>query len=355
MRQFCTRMMFVAVILAGSSAVAQNTYQLFGPVDIRVSTNTSPTPFGTATVNLNCPAGAPITATISSSPTANDGGGYANVFTDNYIGLTVGSNARVNICRNGYTDAPEGGTDCFNTAYTSAYSGLNGQDPDTFVATYGVPAFDISTNFSPGPLQAEFQLLDFGVTLGSSSVWLITNCTQTGIAPGGSVTGNPIPSTAPTTNQLTQTFPFDSTVGQRVEFTADYSAAFAADTLTIVNNTTPAVNNQGLTPSAWPAVVNGTSFATTVCVPDSGELDASGNPLCKLSTIQCTNSVNSTPAGDNCPQSTAKNIRMFHEFDAPPADVTNLPSGTGLGFLMGSDGWPASSCVFVGPDVSAES
>jgi hypothetical protein len=208
---------------------------------------------------------------------------------------------------------------------------------------------DVSANFSPGPVQAEFELMDFGVSLGSSSVWLITNCTQSGIAPGGSQTGNPIPSTAPTPSELTQNFLFDSTLGQRVEFTADYSAAYASQSLTIVNNTIPVVNNQGLAPSAWPAVVNGTSFATTVCVPDSGEVDASGNPLCKLSTIVCTNSLSSTPAGENCPQSTAKNIRMFHKFDASATAVTNLPPGTGLAFLMGSDSWPASSCVFVGP------
>ena len=350
MRQLCTRMTFAAVLLACTLAAAQNTYQIFGPVDTRTSTNTTLTPFGTSTVNLNCPAQTPISATVSSSPTADNSGAYANVFSDNYIGLAIGSNARVNICRSGYTDAPEGGTDCFNAAYTSAYSGLTGQDPDTFAATYGVPALDVSANFSPGPVQAEFELMDFGVSLGSSSVWLITNCTQSGIAPGGSQTGNPISSTAPTPSELTQNFPFSSTSGQRVEFIADYSAAFASQSLTIVNNTIPVVNNQGLSPSAWPSVVNGTSFATTACVPDSGEVDASGNPLCKLSTILCTNSLSSAPAGDNCPQSTAKNIRMFHEFDALPTAVTNLPLGTGLGFLMGSDSWPASSCVFVGPE-----
>jgi hypothetical protein len=350
MKQFATGMILAAMMLAGPSVLAQNTYQLFVPVDSRVSTYSVPTPFGSATVNLSCPSGAPITAVLSSAPTVNSQGGYANIFTDNYIGLTVNSSSRVNVCRNGYTDAPEGGTDCFNTAYTSAYGGLAGQDPDSFASLYGVPALDISSNFSPGPIQANFELLDFGVSLASSSVWLITNCTQTSIAPGGSVTGNPVSSTSPTPDQLTQNFPFDSTVGQRVEFIADYSAAFNAQTLTIADNTIPTVTNQALSPAAWPAVVNGTSFATTLCVPDLGEVDASGNPLCKLSTILCTNGMNSTPAGDNCPQSTAKNIRMFHEFDAPSSAVTNLPSGTGLGFLMGSDNWPASSCSFIGPE-----
>jgi len=352
MKRLCVTMMLAAEMLLCTLAVAQNAYQLFGPVDTRPSTYTTPTAFGTQTVNLTCPAGVPITAIISSSPTmtGSDTCGYANVFTDNYIGLTVNSCGRVNICRNGYLSAPEGGTNCFNTAYTTAYTGLNGQDPDTFVATYGVPALDISADLFPGANEAKFELLDFGVSLGASSVWLITNCTQNGIAPGGSQTGNPISATSPTPSQLTQPFLFDSTTGQRVEFTADYSVAAGSQTLTIVDGTTPTVSNQGLSPLLWPAIVNGTSFATTTCVPDLGLLDPSGNPLCTVSLIQCTNSMNSTPAGDNCPQSTARNIQMFHVFDAAPASVTNLPQGSGLGFLEGSDSWPGSSCVFVGPE-----
>lgn len=339
-------MLFLATVFSTASAFTQTAYQLFGPVNTRPSTNTAITAFGTSTLNLTCPG--TVTAIITSSKTNTN----ANVFTDNYIGLTVNSNNRVNICRQGYSDAPEGGTDCFNQAYTSAYQTVVGQNPDNFVATYGVPALDISADLPPNATsQAKFELLDFGVTLGSSSVWLITNCTQNGIAPGGSLTGNPISSTTPPAEQLTQTFAFDSTTNQRVEFTADYSAAQSSGALNIVDGTTPVVSNQGLSPALWPAIVSGTSFATTTCVPDNGELDSNNNPLCKLSTIVCTNSQSSTPAGDNCPQSTAKNVRMFHTFDAPSNSVLNLPPGTGLGFLMGSDQWPlGGSCVFVGPE-----
>ena len=176
--------MFLAVVLTATAVVAQNTYQLFGPVNTRPSSYTTPTAFGTATLNLQCPASP--TAILSSSPTATNST-YANVFSDNYIGLTVNGGTRKNVCTNGYTDAPEGGTDCFNQAYTSAYSGLLGQDPDNFVATYGVPALDISADLA-GTTQAKFELLDFGTSLGSSSVYLITNCAQSSIAPGGSIT-----------------------------------------------------------------------------------------------------------------------------------------------------------------------
>jgi len=350
-------MLFLALTVTAIAGQAQNSYQLFAPVNTRLSTNTTPTAFGTLTVNLNCTV-TPITASVSSSSsTSASPSGY--VFSDNYIGLTVNTLSRKNICTGGFTDAPEGGTDCFNSAYTSAYPTVLGDDPDTFVSTYGVPGLDISSDFaavpSGTPFQAKFELLDFGTALGSSSVWLNTNCTKTGIAAGGSITGNPV-----TPNTPTQTFSFDDIAGQRVQFIADYSAggSTVAPDITVQPNTFPVVNNQGLTPSAWAAIVKGTSFATTSCVPDSGEVDSSGNPLCKFSTILCTNTgtpEGSTPAGDNCPQSKSKDVRMFHEFDAasntfspPPNGI--LPPGTGIGFLMGSDNWPGSSCVFEGPE-----
>ncbi len=114
------------------------------------------------------------------------------------------------------------------------------------------------------------------------------------------------------------------------------------------------MSNQGIEPSAWPGVVQGTSFSTTACIPDTGAVDPSGNPLCLFSTIQCTytlpDGTTSTPAGDNCPQSTAKNVQMYHKFDSTSPLVTNFPKGTGLGFLEGSDSWPSMSCAFVGPE-----
>ncbi len=143
------------------------------------------------------------------------------MFADNYIGLSVNGSATVDVCSGGYYDTQN---NCFNGAYTGQYSGLTGDDPDNFVALYGVPPLNISSDLQPGSVQAEFQLLDAvpGVSQGSSSVWLITNCTQNGVAPGGNITGNLISST---TSTQPQNFFFDSTPGQRVEFIADYSAA----------------------------------------------------------------------------------------------------------------------------------
>lgn len=355
MKQLSTMVLLLATIFAGTEAVAQTSYQLFGPANTRLSTNNSLTPFGTSTIQLSCPA-SPM-AIISSSPTPTSTSPsvtYANVFADNFIGLSVNDNAQVDICQGGNSgDATEGGTDCFTAQYTSDYPGLTGEDPDSFVAHYGVSAPNISSNLAQGTIQAQFQLLDSGVSLGNSSIYLITNCTQTGVAPGGSQLGNPIPSQNPSTNQLTQNFPFDSTNGQRVQFQSSYTAALGANTLTIVDNTVPMVTNQGIPPTAWPAYVTGTSFASTKCVPETGELDPSGNPLCTFSTILCTNSTPGTgsiPMGDNCPQSSAKNVQMFHTFDAAPSAVS-FPPGTGIGFLMGSDSWSPSNCTFVGPEI----
>jgi len=356
MKQLSTAALLIAAMFAATEVVAQTSYQLFGPGDTRSSTNTSLTPFGTTTIQLSCPASP--TAIVSSSPTPTSTSPsvtYANLFADNFIGLSVNGNTQVDICQGGYSgDATEGGTDCFNTQYAGNYQGLTGDDPDTFVAQYGVSAPNIGSNLTPGPsgtVQAQFQLMDSGVSLGNSSIYLITNCTQSGIAPGGSQLGNPIPALSPSTSQLAQNFPFDSATGQRVQFQSSYTAAVGANTLTIVDNTIPTVTNNGIEPAVWPAYVAGTSFATTKCIPETGELDPSGNPLCTTSTILCTNSGpnGSTPMGDNCPQSTAKNVQMFHTFDAAPTAVA-FPPGTGIGFLMGSDSWSPSNCTFVGPE-----
>jgi hypothetical protein len=357
-------MLFAVVMTVGAAANAQTTpYQLFGPVFTRPSLSTtspsSPAAFGTTTLTLSC--GPSPTGIISSSQTPISGV-FAKVFTDNFIGLTVGSGTQVNICTSGDNDIPSsGGTDCFNNNYPSVFLGLNGQDPDNFVATYGVPALDISSELAPlasATGQVKFALTDLGTSLGSSSVYLITNCTQKGVAPGGNISGNPITPGAQNPG-LTPSFNFDSAQNQRVEFSSDYTAAINTLAPNSPTSFVPQVTNSGIPPSEWSKIVHGTSFATTSCVPDIGELDANGNPLCVFSTILCTNNGNSSdssiPKGDNCPQSTEKNVQMFHTFDAlsttftpPPTGL--LPHGTGIGFLMGSDTWPTQSCVFEGPE-----
>ena len=67
--------------------------------------------------------------------------------------------------------------------------------------------------------------MDTGDYLTSSTLYLVTNCTNEGISGPGNITGNPIPSSNPTGQQLTQNYAFNSSDSQQVEFTYDLSQA----------------------------------------------------------------------------------------------------------------------------------
>jgi hypothetical protein len=154
---------------------------------------------------------------------------------------------------------------------------------------------------------------------------------------------------------LMQQFVFNSTAGKQVEFDFDYSTANTASTLTIAPSTVPQVINQAENPSLdYPLMVAGTALAETNCLVDPGQLDAKGNASCPMFTIQCTNANSAVFAGDNCPQSTARNILFKHVISTT---APNIPGPVGDHYYavtaaMGSDNWsPVSgSCAFVGPE-----
>ena len=83
--------------------------------------------------------------------------------------------------------------------------------------------------------------------------------------------------------------------------------------------------------------VNGTPFATTKCIQTNG---ADGNCVSKKQL--CTTPSLTTPAGDNCPVSTDKNIILSAIFDAP-----TFPDGTVFGVAEGNDTWTGGVCSFV--------
>src|SRR5580692_10281068 len=128
--------------------VAQNSsIQLFGPVDVRLSQSgagygASADIFNTTTLNLSCSASP--TAVLSSTP---DGSG--NVLVDNniYVSNPTANNGPTNVCTGGTSD--QGGTlqDCFTPNYQSAANqgNITNADPDSSVATWGVPPINIST------------------------------------------------------------------------------------------------------------------------------------------------------------------------------------------------------------------
>ena len=337
----------------------QNSIQLFAPVDVRRSAagtgyGLSAVNFNSTTLNLNC-AVAPITAVVSSTP---DGTGY--MLVDNNLNLTVTSGSKItgpiNACVGGINTSVIGPfPNCFNTSYENeANSGtLPSLDPDVFVASGGVPPFDIGKYLAPGPIQLKIDLQDEGGYLANSTLYLNTNCTQGGVTGPALISGNPISSTNPTSDELSQNFSFSSTFAQQIGFQYDLTAAQAARTLSITDQTIPEVGDQPLDPLVFKSVFTpGTSFATSSCLVHAGELLPTGAPACKLYTLDCKVGTGSTATGAECPISTLPNEIFEDEFDGPGFTLPDIatPNGPtfhqGIGLLMAKEGWTGGPCTF---------
>ncbi len=267
---------FPSLVGGLSSAYGQNAIQLFGSTLVRLSTTgtsvTSPTVFNSATVNLSCPAGVPVKAILSSTPD-----GLGKVLVDNFIqvSVTTGSTTTtpVGVCLGGTQEQGRSGTqfNCFNSSYQGNAASLVGKNMDTYTTTGGVPAIDISALLAPGTQQATIGLVDTAFDLTNASLYLVTSCTQGGVTGPTTVTGNPIPTTNPKPEQLTQDFTFNPTSGQAVGFTYDLSTAQGNGTLNIANNTIPSTNDAPLDPALWQSqYAIGTSFATSSCLVHRG-------------------------------------------------------------------------------------
>jgi uncharacterized repeat protein (TIGR01451 family) len=352
-----------SLIPAASVLIAQtNSIQLLSPVNVRLSASnasySNPVTFSSTTVQLSCPSEGPITAVLTSTPATSESPG--SVLVDNYVNLTVTqgefSSGPTNVCSGGVGGVQENGfTDCFTTNYQSPASAgqLTGLDPDTFPLNYGVGPIDVSSFLLPGSQQVQFDLVDTGGYLASTSLYLNTSCSQAGVTGPASITGQPISSSNPTPQQLTQSFPFDSTTGQVLNFTYDLSAAENADSLTITNGSTPNLADLPIDPTTWTNTwVPGTSFATSSCLTHTGELLPSGASACKLYTLQCAVGQGASETGAQCPVSTQQNEVFQELFDGPAftlPDIVNTGGSTfhqGVGFLMASEGWMGGQCQF---------
>jgi hypothetical protein len=350
-----------AVTLSGAAGAIK----LFDPINVENSnpnaTLASPFTFGSTTLTLSCPASTettPLTAKLSSTPD-----GVGNVLVDNFLTVAVngvafgGGSPAGNVCTGGQTDfngdTPE--SDCFTSAYQgpAANNQLDGQDPDNFAgpvmstlegASGGVSPLDVSLALTPNATQqTTFSLLDGGGKVASATTFLVTNCTQAGVQPGGSITGNPINPGDP--GSQTPQFTFDATPGQHITFGADYLAL--DNTEAIQANTVPTTADAGITQETFEKMVSNTSAAPAQCIRVKGELAADGvTPLCKAFTIVCTTPSAQTPAGVNCPHSNARNLLFETRYDS--AQTIDIDDGTGPGFLMGTDDWVASAttCTF---------
>jgi len=348
-----------AVFIASTASVVfgQTTaIQLFGPADVRQSTNgtgygSNENDFNTKILNLTCPASTPIQATVSSS---TDGTG--NVLVDNFISLSVTAGSSTT----GPADICLGGTvengnqqNCFTTNYSNKVNGggQNGADPDSFLPAGGVPPINISSNLQAGPIQAQFGLVDTGGFLAGSSLYLVTNCTAGGVSGPAQVTGNPISSSNPPAQQLTQNFPFNSSNNLQVQFTYDLSQSQANGNLSITNGTAPTTGDTPINPTSFPPYVANTSFATANCMIHTGEL-YNNLPACKLYTLTCQVGTNPDQSGALCPESTNRDEIFQEVFDGPNFSLPDI-IGTGgqtfhqgIGFLEASEGWTGGTCVF---------
>jgi Bacterial Ig-like domain (group 3) len=349
----------VSSISVVPATFAQNSIRVFGPVNVRQSATgtgfgADAVRFNSATLNLSCPS--PVTAVLSSSADST-----GNVLVDNNVQITVtpesSSANAVNVCRGGTTDnTPNGPSqNCFTKSYQDpAGNGqLTGQNPDTLVAQGGVPPIDISSRLFPGAVQLKIDLVDTGeFVLTGSTLYLNTNCTQTGVTGPATITGNPISQTNPTPAQLTQNFAFNPTTDQQVQFVYNLAEAHAAGTLSITPATIPGTDDLPIDPTKFQTdLVKNTSFATSMCLIHSGEL-VDGQPACKLFTLQCTVGTGKDESGAQCPVSSLPNEIFQDVFDGPPFTLPDIttPDGTifhqGVGFLMASEGWPGGPCRF---------
>jgi hypothetical protein len=356
----------VALCLAGTSVTlfaqvaSQNSIQLFSPVNVRASAagtgyGAAAVNFNSNTLNLTC-AASPITAILSSTPDST-----GNLLVDNNINVTVTAgqsiNGPTNVCVGGVNGSAIGipFQNCFSSAYEFPPAGVNyiGGDPDNFVAVGGVKPIDISSLLVPGSEQVTISLQDEGFYLGNSTLYLNTNCTQTGVTGPALVSGNPIPSSNPTPDQLAQDFTFNPTDGQGIGFTYDLTAALAAGSLNIVDGTIPEVGDQPLDPAVYQSSFTpGTSFATSNCLVHLGESLPSGQPACKLYTLQCKLATGTDPTGAQCPISSIPNEIFQDQFDGPAFTLPDIgtPSGVtfhqGIGLLMAKEGWTGGPCTF---------
>jgi uncharacterized repeat protein (TIGR01451 family) len=329
---------FAAICLAAtaSAAYAQNAIQLFGPVNNRDSLSTTnpsnPDDFNSTILNLTCTA--PITAKLSSTA---DGTG--NVLVDNFISVNTGQGAQ-DVCTGGIDDTQQ---NCFNQNWYNTGHYQIGVDPDTLVATNGVPAIDISSFFSPGPVQATISLVDTNIVFASSTLYLVTSCTSNGVTGPAQITGNPIPQSNPTSSQLSQSFNFNPATNQNVQFTYNLNESQQNNNLTIVNGTVPLTNDLPINPTDFSTTyLSGTSFSTASCIIHTGEL-YNGTPGCKMYTLTCQQGTNPDQAGALCPVSKERDEIFQEAFDGPSF---TLSDHQGVGLLEAQDGWEGLSCSF---------
>jgi len=360
---FPLQLVFVASVLTPTAELnAQSSQQLFPPLNVRLSQSgagygESQVIFNSNTLNVDCSSTQTPVAYLSSSASASPANSTGNVLVDNNVNVTnlTNSNGPVNVCTGGVNGSQVGPFEnCFTSSYQGAASAgnLTGQNPDTFVASGGVPPLNISALLSAGQKQQiKIDLVDEGGYVANSSVYLNTNCSLGGVTGPATISGNTIPSSNPTQQQLKQDFTFNTGNDTLINF--QYDLTGAADSLTINSaGVNPIVGDSPLEPVIdYPAKVAGTSFATSICLIHNGEV-VDGKAVCKLYTLTCTTGTGSSATGAQCPVSSVSNETMRDIFDGPTFELNDIPTPggptfhEGIGFLMASEDWAQGPCTF---------
>jgi hypothetical protein len=361
---------------------AYGAIKLFDATDVEPSVSTALFTdlytFNQANKALGCPT-AP-TAVLSNTPD-----GLGNVQVDNYITLAIGNNETPetytpvttylssdnnsavytapspvtppayplgNVCYNNnasglspiaYSDSYGGNyyPECFSEAYRDMVSSLVGQDTDLFAnpnATLhldagGVQPLDVHTFFqNQSPFPVSISLVDAGGDYDNSTLFLVTNCNDLGVASGGVVTGVPVTST--NTSTQTQTLTVDSTAGQNISLTLSTAVCVQQGTCA-ATGVIPGLVDYAIPQSIFKQLTAGTSAAPAVCLRMTGEIGAPDPAMefgttmpgqeyyCKGYLLQCYDPVTKTTLGSNCGTTSARNLLITAQFDSPD---TPLPA-----------------------------
>jgi uncharacterized repeat protein (TIGR01451 family) len=348
--RFLHRFAVACLVVSSAAGFGQNSYQIFTPTNIRDSTSgTGPgrdaNVYNSKTLNLSCPS--KPRAVISSNST-----GLGPILVNNFLTLTEGKHPPVDVCPWGW-NGPAWQQSCFNSNYIreSKDGRLVGVNPDTIASRDGIPAVDISPFLSSGSSQIQLSTVDIGFYLGSTSLYLVTNCTSTGVSGSTQITGNPIAGSNPTSQQLTQNFTVNSTTNQVTQFTYDLSQAHSEGTLSINNGSAPSSGSDPISSAAFQPYLNGTSFATAQCVNHDGSL-VNNSPACVLYTLTCQVGTSSEQSGALCPTSQQRNEYFIDFFDGNIASLPDIKGTNGLtyhqgvGLLEAKEGWTGGLCAF---------
>jgi len=137
-----------------------------------------------------------------------------------------------------------------------------------------VAPLDVSSLLTPGTTQTvKFELMDVGPSgpgafLGAATLDLVTNCTQAGVAPGGTIISNPI--NPGDVNSLKPQFTYDGTAGQHIFYDLDYSTGTGGNPaehgVTIQPNTVAQVKDIGIRQADFTNMVTGTSAGPAICM-----------------------------------------------------------------------------------------